>query len=225
LGDVLKRSEESIVLQADSEYSEITVKLWGKGVILRGRVMGATIAGSRRFCARAGQFILSRIDARNGAIGIVPSGLDGAVVTNDFPLFNLDIQRIDPNYLGWLGRTSGFVELCRRASEGTTNRVRLQEDRFLRLEISLPPLAEQQRVLAQIERLAAQINEARSLRLQAIEEGEVLCRSILSHDSRSRLTPMRDLVRLRPPDITVRREETYQFWETRSLEWTLPTRA
>ena len=36
--------------------------------------------------ARRGQFILSRIDARNGALGIVPSELDEAIVTNDFLL-------------------------------------------------------------------------------------------------------------------------------------------
>ena len=164
LSEVLTRSEESILLEADSEYSEITVKLWGKGVILRGRVTGATIAGSRRFCARAGQFILSRIDARNGATGIVPEELDGAVVTNDFPLFNLNLQRVDPKFLGWFGRTSDFVDLCRRASEGTTNRVRLQEDLFLQLEIPLPPLGEQKRVVARIEELLHLIRQAQAIR-------------------------------------------------------------
>src|SRR5208283_5584009 len=94
LGDVLKRSDETVVLQPDASYREVTVKMWGKGVILRGIVTGAEIAGSRRFVARSGQFILSRIDARNGALGIVPSELNGAVVTNDFPLFNPDCQRI-----------------------------------------------------------------------------------------------------------------------------------
>jgi type I restriction enzyme S subunit len=73
---VLRRSEETVVLQPDASYREVTVKLWGKGAILRGIVTGAEIASSRRFVARAGQFILSRIDARNGAIGIVPPELD-----------------------------------------------------------------------------------------------------------------------------------------------------
>jgi len=185
LGEVLQRSEETVALQPDVSYREVTVKLWGKGAILRGIVTGAEIASSRRFVARAGQFILSRIDARNGAIGIVPKELDGAVVTNDFPLFAPDPERVDSAFLGWLGRTRGFVELCIRASEGTTNRVRLQEDLFLALEIPLPPLAEQRRIVARIEELAAQIAEARTLRQQAAEEAEALTAAIQSTLSRS----------------------------------------
>src|SRR5687768_15474393 len=90
LGEVLKRVEEIVTVAPDVEYHEVTVKLWGKGVVLRGIVSGAQIAGNRRFVAKAGQFILSRIDARNGAVGIVPPELNGAVVTNDFPLFDVD---------------------------------------------------------------------------------------------------------------------------------------
>jgi len=127
LGEVLRRSEETIDPIMDSEYREITVRLWGKGVVERGRVMGASLSG-RRFVARSGQFIASRIDARNGAMGLVPDSLDGALVTNDFPLFFVDPKRLDSSFLGWMSRTAGFVELCLRASEGTTNRVRLKED-------------------------------------------------------------------------------------------------
>jgi len=71
-------------------------------------------------------------------------------------------------------RTAAFVQECKRASEGTTNRVRLQEDKFLARETPLPPLAEQRRVVARIEELAAQIQEARTLRHQATEEAEAL---------------------------------------------------
>ena len=33
---------------------------------------------------------MSRIDARHGAFGIVPDHLDGALVSHDFPCFNVD---------------------------------------------------------------------------------------------------------------------------------------
>jgi type I restriction enzyme S subunit len=126
---------------------------------------------------RANQFILSRIDARNGAIGLVPESLDGAVVSTDFPTFALNVERVIPSYLGWMSRTPVFVEICKMASEGTTNRVRLQEDRFLHEEIPLPPLAEQRRIVARIEALAAKIEDARSLRIRAAEEAEMLMAS------------------------------------------------
>ena len=177
LGEVLRRSEEIAAPEPELQYHELTVRLWGKGVISRGIVSGMELSSARRFVAHAGQFILSKIDARNGAIGIVPTELDGAIVSTDFPLFNFDATRLDVKFLGWLSKTRGFVEACIHASEGTTNRVRLQEDKFFALEIPLPPLAEQRRMVARIEELAAQIAEARSLRHQAAEEAEALTAS------------------------------------------------
>ena len=102
-------------------------------------------------------------------------------------------------------------------------------------EIPLPPLAEQRRVVARIEELAAHIHEACTLRHQAAEEAEALLRSILTHDQKAKTTPMRELVKLRSPDVAVRADETYQFagvyvWgvafsrEHASQGWTLPIR-
>jgi type I restriction enzyme S subunit len=48
-------------------------------------------------------------------------------------------------------------------------------------EIPLPPLAEQRRVVARIEELAAQIHEARTLRQKAVEEAEALEKR-MAHD-------------------------------------------
>lgn len=154
LGDVLVRADEPAVLAPDREYHEVTIKLWGKGVVSRGKVRGGDVATGRHF-VRAGQFILSKIDARNGAFGIVPPELDGAIVSNDFPSFALrDTKRMAPTYLGWLVRSPGFTELCKASSEGTTNRVRIRESRFLDQEVTLPPPNEQQATVARLDALA-----------------------------------------------------------------------
>ncbi len=129
LGSVLTKTDEWADISPDQLYKQVTVRLWGKGVVLRSEVEGSTVAADRQRVARAGQFILSRIDARNGALGLVPVELDGAIVTNDFPSFAVDQERLLPAYLAWLSNTSEFVRLCQAASEGTTNRVRLQEVR------------------------------------------------------------------------------------------------
>ncbi len=38
-----------------------------------------------------------------------------------------------------------------------------------------------------------------------------MCRAIIAQDSGSKLTPMRELVQMRPSDVSVRADETYQF--------------
>jgi type I restriction enzyme, S subunit len=57
--------------------------------------------------------------------------------------------------------------------QGTAN-VSLKEQDIARVEIPLPPLAEQRRTVARIEELAAEIHEARTLRLQAAKEAEAI---------------------------------------------------
>ncbi|HEV8240505.1 MAG TPA: restriction endonuclease subunit S [Thermoanaerobaculia bacterium] len=217
LGELLKRAGQAVSLEADREYSEVTVRLWGKGVVARRRVAGVTMSGARRFLARAGQLILSRIDARNGAIGLVPEELDGAVVSNDFPLFDVNRQRVLPEFLGWLVQTGKFVELCRRASEGTTNRVRLQEDRLLALEISLPSLPEQRRVVARVEEVARFVAEAKRLRYLARLEQEALVVSLHHKLSGERLRQLGDFLRLDEDSVPIDTQASYPQVGVRSF--------
>lgn len=196
LGNVLRRSERVIPLDPEATYREVKVRINGKGVVERRLIQGVEIASDRRFEARAGQFIISRIDARHGASGIVPPELDGAVVTNDFPLFDVACDRLDPIYLSWLSKTASFVELCKRASEGTTNRVRLSEASFTALEIPLPPLDEQRRIVARIQELAAKVEEAKSLRSVAADELSALKASrsrLVFDDLTAEATPLEDV--------------------------------
>ena len=180
LGDLLVKNEKMVSLLPDEQYREVTIRLWGKGVVLRRIVNGGEIASERRFQVSTDQFILSRIDARNGATGIVPPELDGAVVTNDFPSFDTNPSQLLPAFLGWLSKTPGFLDMCRRASEGTTNRVRLKEDRFLRLTIPLPPIDEQRRIVGRINRLACKLDEARERVLRVTSGWRALLRSMFS---------------------------------------------
>jgi type I restriction enzyme, S subunit len=121
LSQILTKSNTWIDIKPTETYRQVTVKIWGKGVVERNEVTGAEISANTRLKVDAGQFILSRIDARHGAFGLIPESLAGAVVTN----------LIIPQFLNWISKTESFIELCKAASEGTTNRIRLKESKFL----------------------------------------------------------------------------------------------
>jgi type I restriction enzyme S subunit len=73
------------------------------------------------------------------------------------------------------------VEALGLSTGGTpTSRNRLKEEKFLTLEIPLPPLAEQRRIVARIEELAAKIEEARNLREGMLARTEALIASHLN---------------------------------------------
>lgn len=142
IGDVIKRIKRPIVLENEKEYMLVTVKLYHKGVVLRECKKGCNI-GSKMYEVKAGDFILSGIDARNGAFGIIGDELDGAIVTNDFWYFKLNEKLIDKHFFLELTSTKWFDEICRLGSDGTTQRIRLQKDRFFNQDIYLPVIEKQ----------------------------------------------------------------------------------
>ena len=157
LAEMLTPSTAQIAIEPGQAYKQVTARLWGKGLSLRGIVDGAEIAASRQTLIRENQFLVSKIDARHGAFGIVPAELDGAVVSTDFPVFDVAAEVVLPSYVEWVSRTNWFIKLCRDASEGSTNRVRLKEARFLAQAIPLPPLPEQRRIVARLDAAAAAV--------------------------------------------------------------------
>ena len=142
ISDFLHRIKRPMQLDPTSRYMLVTIKLYHKGVVLREEKMGADIK-SNMYQVKKGDFILSGIDARNGAFGIVPPELDGAVVTNDFWYFDIDEEVVNKSFFLELTATHWFDEICRKGSDGTTQRIRLQKDKFFNQTIFLPDLTEQ----------------------------------------------------------------------------------
>jgi type I restriction enzyme S subunit len=157
LGEVLSPHDDWVNIESEKAYREVTVRLWGKGAELRRECLGAEIGAPTRNRVKSGQFIISKIDARNGAFALVPEFLDGAVVTSDFPAFEVNTDHALPGFVGWMSKTESFVDVCRRASEGSTNRVRLKMELFLNTRIPLPPVEEQRRIVAKLDAAAERI--------------------------------------------------------------------
>lgn len=162
LGELLKPSSDRVQLDPDQTYAQVTARLWGKGLALRGLVKGSEIAAAQQNRVSTNQFVISKIDARHGAFGLVPEELDGAVVSTDFPAFDVDSEKALPEYVAWVARTAWFIAICKRASEGSTNRVRLKESRFLTQTIPLPSTAEQQAIITRLNGAAAAVAERRN---------------------------------------------------------------
>ena len=137
LSRILKRIKDPVNIERDVQYKRITIRQHGRGVVLRDEIKGEEIGTKRQFIAHAGLLIISRIDARNGAFGIVPVELEGAIVTNDFWLF--EVQNASPEYLMLVLSSKSFQAQWQSQSSGTTNRQRVTEDRFLATQVILPP--------------------------------------------------------------------------------------
>lgn len=147
IGDFLKRNKETIEIQDGIEYRRVTIKINNNGVHLRDTEKGENIGTKRQYVVRKGQFIMSKIDARNGAFGLIPDELDGAIVTNDFPSFHVDDNRINTQFLVLITTTKEFINFAQSCSSGTTNRQRINIDLFLQQRVPLPSLMDQERIV------------------------------------------------------------------------------
>lgn len=148
IGDLLKRNKEVVNVQDDIIYKRATIRINGKGITLRDSVQGKMIGTKKQFKIHSGQFLLSKIDARNGAFGVVPNELEGGIITGNFWAFDVDYSKINPHYLTILTGTKEFQTLSQSASVGTTNRNYLQEDQFLGFHIPLPTIDQQQEIVS-----------------------------------------------------------------------------
>lgn len=164
IGDFLKRNKKQVQIQDGISYKRPTIRMNGNGISLRDEVDGKIIGTKNQFRIYKDQFLLSKIDARNGAFGVVPAELDNGIITGNFWTFDVDYNLINPHYLTLLTGTKEFQKLCQTASVGTTNRNYLQEELFLNFEIPLPTLMEQEVLLSNYNNKIRQVQE---LELQA----------------------------------------------------------
>jgi len=140
-----------VIQQISTEYvknpeSELFVTIHNKGGGVEERTIkeGKTPVKFSGYRIKKNQFIYSRIDARNGAFGIVPNNLNGAVVSKDFPVFEINESKICREFLLNCVLQESFLSQIKVNSFGATNRQRIKEDVLLRYLIPLPPITTQE---------------------------------------------------------------------------------
>ncbi len=157
------------------EYRILGVTNRGGGVAIKRTVRGSDLTMREYQRAAANQLMWCKVDTKNGAFGVTRGEHAGCLASLNMCLADIDTGVIDPNFLQFFFQLPTVADELTQASLGTTNRQYLKPQELLEtVRFRLPPLAEQQRIVARIEELAAKIEEARTLRQQTTEEAEAL---------------------------------------------------
>ena len=219
IGEVTKPIERAEEPQAGTTYRQVGVRLWGQGAYERESIDGSQTKYKTLSRVESGDIIVNKIWARNGSIAVVTDELAGCFGSGEFPTFAPDRNKLEPKWFHWMTKTRWFWDACDVKSQGTSGKNRIRPEKFLDIEIPLPPLTEQRRIVAHIESLSARVNEAQRLHEEVEHESETLLRSILidKSDGEPVPTPMRELVSLREPDVAVSPDEFYHFAGTYSF--------
>lgn len=176
IGAFLTRRKETIDIQDGIIYKRVTVSTKGGNITIRDEKDGKLIGTKKQFVIHEGQFLLSKIDARNGAYGVVPAIAEGAIITGNFWTYDVDYKRINPQFLTLVTKTQQFLDFAEKSSNGTTNRHYLQEDAFLNQQIPLPSIEEQEKILYDYNtHMASAMRKQYKIKSLAVDSQQLIC--------------------------------------------------
>lgn len=167
LGDVAVPADRPVFPAAGTAYRQVGVRLWGDGAYEREPIDGGQTKYKTLSRTKTDDIIVNKIWARNGSVAVIPPALAGCYVSGEFPTFEPVREKLEPRWFHWLTKTKSFWEKCDEQSRGTSGKNRIRPEKFLEIQIPLPPIPEQRRIVARIEALAAKIDEARGLRRES----------------------------------------------------------
>lgn len=142
------RPNETVQVMTISQTGEIRPREAGKGKTPPEWLgMYFEDSSSKWFSACSGDVVFSSIDLWKGCIAVVPSNFDGALVTKEFPIYEIIDPRLSPEFVSALLRSRYYQRAFRAITTGHSNRRRTQVGDFENLEIAFPPRGEEQMML------------------------------------------------------------------------------
>lgn len=156
-----------------------------------------------------GQLLCSKLFGWEGSVAVVPEGLEGFVVSPEFPVFDLRPE-VDPSYIRHAVSWSGFVEQMATSTTGLgQRRQRVNVSDFVTLTLPLPPIDEQRRIAAHLD--SVREVAARRSRASALARAwPVSLRDRVVAEAGGQMTPLGVLLSAREAEA-VRSDASYRI--------------
>lgn len=148
LNQILERRSEAALatLSPETRVTLLTIRFDGS-IEPRVPVQIKDIKG-RLFRAHPGDVVFSKIDVRNGAIGLAPDDIENMCVTSEFPVYSVKTDKAIPGYVKLLFRTVAFKKYLNSMVSGTSGRKRIQPAQLEVVRVPVPSLPVQRQIEA-----------------------------------------------------------------------------
>lgn len=172
LGDVAPLVRRRVAVLHSGTYTEIGVRSYGRGLFIKQPVAGAALGNKRVFAVAKGDLVVSNVFAWEGAIAVATAEHDGLIGSHRFMTMR-PRDDVSADYLQQYLLTEEGLEQVRRASPGSAGRNRTLSLRGLSaLTIPVPPLPEQQEIVATLRQAAGLLERLRE-RFDEIDSREL----------------------------------------------------
>ncbi len=147
--DLVKQFDDKVKVEPDNDYDMVGIRLYGQGLFYRETVNGSEISAKWLYPLQENAFIYTRLFAWRGTFGIVTKEFLNHYVSNEFPQFIADKEKILPEYLFFLFTQDFVIRAVKAASGGSAavSRNRFKEEDFLEFEIPVPDVTDQQKIV------------------------------------------------------------------------------
>lgn len=212
VGDVVTPVSNAVTVESDAEYKLAGVKWYGEGVFHRETVLGSNSSAHSLSPLVPGALIYNRLFAWKMSFAVVPQELADCFVSNEFPQFLPDTSRVLPEYLYLWCTNEQTTRAVNAASTGSAavSRNRFREEYFLDLEIPLPPLPVQRKIVAVWEAAYTQLDKSRGAVAQIIDALDAELRNFARTEALQRSCLIADWSDLSALDIKSARASL--FW-------------
>ena len=190
LGDLVDLVDNPVALDRDQEYQFLRISY--AGLAERGeRALGREVSYPTISHATVGDIVVSNINAVNGAICVMPDGMDDLLISNEFTALRLKSgAATDAHYLWSVLRTSGIVAEWLSGASGV-GRHRITWDVLKEQRVPLLPIDRQVAVGDLYREALSRQAEARALSEEAL--GYIAGLALEGEEARDRLA------RAKPP--------------------------
>lgn len=180
VGPYVQQRTEKVPITPGVDYGTMGVRWYGRGAYLRPQSRPQSKALNR---AHSGDFVFCRIDVQNGPFAVVPAPLDGALVTNEFPLYSVDEAVLNAHFLALCFSSQNTRDKIGRLRDGRDGRARWKEADFEVWQIPMPPVHVQKKIVEAVNAVdeAIEATETESARLAAVLK---IRRAALTNDAR-----------------------------------------
>ena len=146
LGDFLKQVSRPVPKPAEP-YWAVGIRSHGKGTFQRFVENPSSVDMEELYALNRDNLIVNITFAWEGAITMVKPDDEGCLVSHRFPTYEINREVADPRFVKYIVNCKEFFSQLALISPGGAGRNRvLNKKDFLKLTVSLPPIAEQKRL-------------------------------------------------------------------------------
>jgi type I restriction enzyme S subunit len=149
-GEVLQVIQRPADVEEHVEYQLVTAKRGRGGIVPREKLTGKKILTKIQYYVATGDFLISKRQIVHGACGVVPTSLNGALVSGEYSVLRVKSGLL-LKFLDYFSHTDYFQMACFQASVGVdVEKMIFDLKDWLKVKIYLPSISEQEKIVSVI---------------------------------------------------------------------------